>query len=183
MPQILPFRGLRYSAAAGAMDDLLAPPYDIITAAQRKALAARSPYNAVHLELPDGGDERYASVAALFERWQAEGKVVRDELPMLYVYEQRFSEGGILHSRRALLAEVEAQPWEEGAIKPHEYTMSGPKEDRLKLLEATHVQFSPVFMIARDRVASCASSSLTRSPAGPPISRPGRWTVTTTGSC
>lgn len=151
MPQILPFRGLRYSAAAGAMDDLLAPPYDIITAAQQKALAARSPYNAVHLELPDGGDERYASVAALFESWQAEGKVVRDELPMLYVYEQRFSEGGILHSRRALLAEVEAQPWEEGAIKPHEYTMSGPKEDRLKLLEATHVQFSPVFMIARDR--------------------------------
>jgi uncharacterized protein (DUF1015 family) len=49
------------------------------------------------------------------------------------------------------LAEVEAQPWEEGAVKPHEFTMSGPKEDRLKLLEATKTQFSPVFMIARDR--------------------------------
>jgi uncharacterized protein (DUF1015 family) len=46
---------------------------------------------------------------------------------------------------------VEAQPWDEGAVKPHEYTMSGPKEDRLKLLQATGIQFSPVFMIARDR--------------------------------
>ena len=70
---------------------------------------------------------------------------------MLYVYEQQFEEDGQQFTRRALLAEVEAQPWEEGAVKPHEFTMSGPKEDRLKLLQATKTQFSPVFMIARDR--------------------------------
>jgi len=151
MPQILPFRGIRYTAPAGSLDDLLAPPYDVITPAQQQALANRSPYNAVHLELASGGEARDARVAALLESWQRDGILARDELPMLYVYEQRFVEAGQEYRRRALLAEVEAQPWDEGAVKPHEFTMSGPKEDRLKLLEATHVQFSPVFMIARDR--------------------------------
>ncbi len=151
MPQILPFRGLRYTAAAGSLDGLLAPPYDVITPTQQAALAGRSPYNAVQLELAEGGEERYARVAALFAAWERDGVIARDEYAMLYVYEQSFVEAGQRYTRRALLAEVEAQPWEEGAVKPHEYTMSGPKEDRLKLLEATRIQFSPVFMIARDR--------------------------------
>lgn len=151
MPQFLPFRGLRYTPAAGLLGELLAPPYDVISPAQQRALEARNPRNAVRLELADGGDERYSAVAALLRAWQDEGALVRDEAPMLYVYEQRFTEEGREYTRRALIAAVEAQPWAEGAVKPHEYTMSGPKEDRLKLLQATGVQFSPVFMIARDR--------------------------------
>jgi uncharacterized protein (DUF1015 family) len=151
MPQLLPFRGLRYTAAAGPLDDLLAPPYDVISPAQQRTLAARNTHNAVHLELAAGGEERYARVAELVRSWEAKGALQRDEVAMLYVYEQRFVEAGQEYHRRSLLAEVEAQPWDEGAVKPHEYTMSGPKEDRLKLLEATRIQFSPVFMVARDR--------------------------------
>ncbi|MGK2964357.1 MAG: DUF1015 family protein, partial [Tepidiformaceae bacterium] len=151
MPQILPVRGLRYTPRAGDLSDLLAPPYDVITPAQQRALVERSPHNAVRLELAEGGEERYAAVAALLAKWQDEGALARDASPTLYVYEQEFSEGGHRHTRRAILTGIEAQPWEEGAVKPHEFTMSGPKEDRLKLLEATKTQFSPVFMIARDR--------------------------------
>ncbi len=151
MPQILPLRGLRYGPAAGPLASLLAPPYDVISAAQHRALLARSPFNAVRLELSEGGEERYATAATLLREWEATGALVRDELPMLYVYEQLFVEDGRSFARRALIAGVESQPWEEGAVKPHEYTMSGPKEDRLKLLEATRVQLSPIFMIARDR--------------------------------
>ena len=151
MPQFMPFRGLRYTSAAGPLSDLLAPPYDVISPAQQRALEERNPRNAVRLELADGGDERYAAVAQLVERWQTEGALAREESPTLYVYEQRFTEEGREFTRRAVIAAVEAQPWDEGAVKPHEYTMSGPKEDRLKLLQATGIQFSPVFMIARDR--------------------------------
>ncbi len=157
MPQLQPLGGLRYSAAAGPLDDLLAPPYDVISPAQQHALEARSPYNAVRLELAEGGEERYARVAVMVRDWQAAGVLARDPQPMLYVYEQRFVEGGQVYHRRALIAVVEAQPWEEGAVKPHEFTMSGPKEDRLKLLEATRIQFSPVFMIARDRAGQLAA--------------------------
>lgn len=151
MPQFLPFRGLRYTPAAGPLSELLAPPYDVITPAQQRALEQRNPRNAVLLELAGGGDERYANVASLVQQWQLAGAVDRDERPMLYVYEQQFVEEGHVFTRTALLAAVEAQPWEEGAVKPHEFTMAGPKEDRLRLLQATGVQFSPVFMIARDR--------------------------------
>ncbi|MBI2765475.1 MAG: DUF1015 domain-containing protein [Chloroflexi bacterium] len=151
MPQLLPFRGIRYTPAAGPLSDLLAPPYDVISPAQQRALAGRSPYNAVHLELAEGGDERYGRVATMLREWEEAGVVARDAVPMLYIYEQTFREAGREYHRRALLTEVEAQPWDEGAVKPHEFTMSGPKEDRLKLLEATKTQFSPVFMIARDR--------------------------------
>lgn len=151
VPQILPFRGIRYTPRAGDFSDLLAPPYDVISPAQQAALAARNEHNAVRLELAEGGDERYERVANLVRSWTEEGALAQDELPMLYAYEQEFIEESETFRRRALLAAVEAQPWEEGAILPHEYTMSGPKEDRLKLLQATGVQFSPVFMLARDR--------------------------------
>ncbi len=154
MPQFMPFRGLRYTPAAGPLSDLLAPPYDVISPAQQKALESRNERNAVRLELAEGGDERYARVAQLILDWSEGGALKRDEAPMLYVYEQQFVEAGASYTRRALIAAVEAQPWEEGAVKPHEYTMSGPKEDRLRLLQATGVQLSPVFMIARDRAGT-----------------------------
>lgn len=156
MPQFVPFRGLRYTPSAGPLSELLAPPYDVISPAQQRALERRNPRNAVRLELAGGGEEKYAAVAGLLEEWQAAGALARDAAPMLYVYEQRFNEDGREFTRRALIAAVEAQPWAEGAVKPHEYTMSGPKEDRLRLLEATGVQFSPVFMIARDRAGMLA---------------------------
>ncbi len=156
MPQILPIRGLRYTPAAGSLADLLAPPYDVISPQQREALEQRSAHNAVRVELASGGEERYERVAALVAQWEADGVLARDEAPMLYVSEQRFMEAGREHTRRAVMVGVEAQPWEEGAVKPHEFTMSGPKEDRLRLLEATRVQFSPVFMIARDRAGQLA---------------------------
>jgi uncharacterized protein (DUF1015 family) len=154
MPQFMPFRGLRYTPVAGPLSELLAPPYDVISPAQQKALEARNARNAVRLELAEGGDERYERVHGLIADWIASGTLKRDEAPMLYVYEQQFEEDRVSHTRRALIALVEAQPWDEGAVKPHEYTMSGPKEDRLKLLRATGVQLSPVFMIARDRAGT-----------------------------
>src|SRR5262245_20188784 len=105
MPQILPFRGIRYTAQAGALSDVVAPPYDVISPAQQRALEGRSDFNAVRLELAAGGEEKYAHVAGLIDAWTAAGAIARDELPMLYVYEQEFVEEGTTYTRRALLAE------------------------------------------------------------------------------
>jgi len=168
MPQFMPFRGLRYTALAGPLNELLAPPYDVITPAQQQVLAARNSHNAVRLELAEGGKERYERVAALIEEWTRTGMVHRDDATMLYVYEQEFVEEGHVFTRRALIAAVEAQPWAEGAVKPHEFTMSGPKDDRLKLLQATGIQFSPVFMIARDRAGQLTQFLETTVASRPP---------------
>jgi uncharacterized protein (DUF1015 family) len=168
MPQFVPFRGLRYSRLAGELSELIAPPYDVISPSQQAALASRNARNAVRLELAEGGEDRYDRVAGLLRRWKDDGALAQDQNPMLYVYEQEFVEEGHVYTRRGIIAAVEAQPWEEGAVKPHEFTMSGPKEDRLKLLQATGVQFSPVFMIARDRAGTLAAFIESTIRQGPP---------------
>ncbi len=156
MPRLMPLRGLRYTAKAGPLDQLLAPPFDVIGERERERLAALSPYNSVRLELAEAADDRDATVAAELERWTADGIVERDADPMLYVYEQAFVEEGAARRRRALICGVESQPWEAGATLPHEFTLSAPKEDRLRLLQATGTQFSPIFMLARDRSGQLA---------------------------
>ena len=156
MPRIMPLRGLRYTAKAGSASQLLAPPFDVIGAGERERLAELSPYNAVRLELAEASEERDAAVASELAGWIEDGVLARDPEPMLYVYEQVFVEAGQERRRRALICGVESQPWEEGAVKPHEFTLSAPKEDRLRLLQATGTQFSPIFMLARDRSGQLA---------------------------
>ena len=106
MSQFQPFRGLRYTAAAGPLSELLAPPYDVITPAQQRALEERNPRNSVRLENAGGGEGHYAGVDALLKQWQSEGALARDATPMLYVYEQRFTEDGREYLRKAVLAAV-----------------------------------------------------------------------------
>ncbi len=151
MPRLLPLRGLRYTPQAGDFGKLLAPPYDVIDPDLRQRLAEASPYNAVHLELSADG---YEAVAQRLSAWVRDGVIAPDPEPLLYCYEQEYSYDGRTFRRRALVIGVEAQPWEEGAVRPHEYTLQGPKEDRLRLLQATGVQFSPVFLLARDRAGA-----------------------------
>ena len=92
MAVIAPFSGLRYDLArVGDPSRVLAPPYDVISDAQRLELEARHPQNVVRLELPRGdGDAKYANAAALLDAWIAEGILRRDERPALYRYEQTF---------------------------------------------------------------------------------------------
>ena len=76
MAEVQPLRALHYDpGAAGPLSDLIAPPYDVIDAGQRAALAARSPYNVVHIDLPEGNDP-YARAADLLERWQGERSIM-----------------------------------------------------------------------------------------------------------
>ena len=157
MPRLMPIRGLRYTTRAGALSELLAPPFDVIGPEEQRRLASLNPNNAVHLELAEPGEGRDARVAAELESWIAGGVIERDPEPRLYVYEQRFVEAGRELTRRALICGVESQPWEAGAVKPHEFTLSAPKADRLRLLQATRTQFSPTFMLARDRSGQLAT--------------------------
>ena len=45
---------------------------------------------------------------------------------------------------------VELAPFADRVVLPHERTLSGPKEDRLKLFRATRTNLSPGFMLYRD---------------------------------
>jgi len=151
MAEIQPLRALRYDPAkVGPLADVVAPPYDVIDPAARAALAARSPYNVVEIDLPIGEDP-YGHAGALFERWQADGLLVRDPDPALWVLEQDFrGPDGATRTRRGFFARVRVEEYGAGRIRPHERTHPGPREDRLRLTRATAANLSPIFSLYSD---------------------------------
>ncbi|HZU75370.1 MAG TPA: DUF1015 domain-containing protein [Dehalococcoidia bacterium] len=156
MADVRPFRGLRYDPArAGDLGRLIAPPFDVISPAQQRALHDASPYNAVHLEANLApGAARYSTAATLLREWLGSGVLHTEREPAFYLYEQSFRRGGRGYRRRAVFARVRLEPFERGIVRPHEYTLSGPKEDRLQLLRATRTNISPVFCLYRSDAAN-----------------------------
>jgi uncharacterized protein (DUF1015 family) len=157
MADIRAFRGFRYDLGrAGALSDLVAPPYDVIDPALQQRLYDRSPYNAIRLELTkdEPGDSptrnRYTRAAQALSGWQTDHVLQQDTLRTLYVIEQEFTVEGVTYKRRGFMARVRLEPFGTGRIFPHEETMSGPKEDRLKLMRATGMNLSPVFSLYPD---------------------------------
>jgi uncharacterized protein (DUF1015 family) len=152
MAEIVPFAGLRYDLArVGDAARVLAPPYDVIGEAERSELEARDPHNVVRVELPRGeGDARYGAAANLLRAWVAEGVLRRDPTPSMYVYEQQFQWAGKSYTRQGLITAVKLEPFDKRVVLPHEHTLTGPKEDRRKLLVATRTQISQVFGLYRD---------------------------------
>src|SRR5437868_763841 len=132
MAVVKPFRALRY---AGPLDEVVAPPYDVISASQRQQYLTRSPHNVVHLTLPD--DE--AEAARTLEEWQADGTLVRDDDAALWWLVQDYTgPDGVPRRREGLVAALQLEPYDAGVVLPHERTHAGPKEGRLRLLRATH---------------------------------------------
>src|SRR3954452_2391444 len=154
MARLEPLRALHYDpAVAGPLQDLAAPPYDVIDPEQRAELASRSPHNVVAIDLPedpDGGD-RYAHAAALLEQWRAEGAVVEDDEPALWAIVQDYTgPDGRALTRNGFFARVRIEDYGAGTIRPHERTHPGPKEDRLRLTRATQANLSPIFSLYSD---------------------------------
>jgi uncharacterized protein (DUF1015 family) len=151
MADVQPLRALHYDqAVAGPLQDLVAPPYDVIDPPARAALQARSPHNVVAIDLPEG-DDPYAAAAETLRRWIAEGAVVRDPEPAIWTLVQDYTApDGRRLTRRGLLARVRVTDYGPGRIRPHERTHPGPKEDRLRLTRATQANLSPIFSLYSD---------------------------------
>jgi uncharacterized protein (DUF1015 family) len=149
MAEVLPFRGLLYDTKAGRADDLVAPPYDVVSPADRAELEARSPYNIVRIDLPQGED-KYAKAARELRRWVEQGILRRDAAPALYRYHQVFSTGSGEHTRKGFICRVRLRRFEEGVVLPHERTLSGPRLDRLELSRACRTNLSQVFGLYAD---------------------------------
>jgi len=168
MADVQPLRALHYELrAAGQLGDLLCPPYDVIDAALRERLAARSPYNAVHVDLPVGRDP-YEEASELLQTWQMHGALVRDREPALWLLEQDYAApGGDRRRRGGFLARVRIEDYGPGRIRPHERTHPGPKEDRLRLTRATRANLSPIFALHSDPGGEVATvlDEATRDPA------------------
>ena len=149
------FRAWRYhQGTAGDLGRLIGPPYDVIGPELQSQLYARSPYNVVRVDLgmtapgDSEADNQYTRAAQLLVAWKESGVLVRDTEPSVTFVEETFH--GLddqKRTRRGFLALVKLHQFEEGIVFPHEFTLSGPKEDRFRLMKATKMSLSPVFLL------------------------------------
>lgn len=169
MPRLQPFPGLRYDAADGRLDDVLAPPYDVITADERQRLVGRSEHNAVRIELPadEGGLDPYDVAASLWSTWQAEGVLRSDDEPSFYVYRMGFKDdAGRPRQTTGVIGALELSTLDEGEVLPHEHTTPKARADRLDLLRSTRANLSPIWVLS-----PTAGLSELCEPDGPPQAR------------
>ena len=157
MAVIRPFRALRYNTTDPLSIALVtAPPYDCISPRERDELYRTHPHNIVRLDfgkdLPGDNSHhnKYTRAAVLMAKWKRAGILIRDPEPAVYLYQQEFEVEGKTHLREGFLARVGLEEFGTGHIFPHEETMPGPKEDRLKLMRATRSNLSPIFALYPD---------------------------------
>ena len=149
MTKIKPMHALRYEKSD--LKDLLCPPYDIINQEMQNDLYARDNHNVIRLEWGKVNDSdtennsRYTRAKATMEEWIADGTLLIDEAAGFYPHSQKFSFEGKEFVREGFFAAVELTPFDEGKVLPHEWTLSGPKVDRQKLMQTALCSFSPVF--------------------------------------
>jgi len=179
MAEVLPFKALHYDLEkVGSLDAVAAPPYDVIDAAQRRALLERSPYNAVAIDLPkpfdpadpdsDPGDrDPYADAAARIESWRSEGALVQDEAPSIWAMTQGYvAPDGNSYSRHGILTRVRVEDYESGTVRPHERTHPGPLLDRLELTRASGCNLSPIFSLSTEDAWPLVEPALADEPWG-----------------
>jgi uncharacterized protein (DUF1015 family) len=154
MADFRPFQALRYNpAVAGNPSDLVAPPYDVVSDADKRVLYARSPYNISRVDYGEdrSGDSdsnnRYTRARDQLDDWRKKGVLVVDETPALYAYDQQFELHGKRYTRRSIFGKLRLEEFEKGIVLPHEVTGATAKADRLRILEATNTHLSPVMCL------------------------------------
>jgi uncharacterized protein (DUF1015 family) len=165
MADVQPLRGIHYNPeviTARKFGNALAPPYDVIDTVQQERLYERQLRNIVRVDYGKemagdvaGINDRYTRAAQHLDSWLKLGVMSRDERPAFYVTTHEYNgTDGVRRIRRGIYGRVLARPWEESEVRPHERTMRGPKEDRMRLMETTLTQTSAVFMVWRDADAT-----------------------------
>lgn len=148
MPRFEPFRGIRYDVGRFRISDVTAPPYDVIDSSDRVSLIARSPRNAVVIDLPDEADGpgRYAVAAETWTAWRAEGVLLTDDRPSFTVYRMAYTDDlGRAAQTVGVIGALELSRPDEGGILPHELTTPKATSDRIDLLRSTRANLSAVW--------------------------------------
>lgn len=150
MVKISPLYGITYNPDKVNISDVVAPPYDVISTEEQDKLYNKSNYNIVRLIL-NRDEDRYTSAASFFKQWLDEGVLAKSDKPCIYYYIQNYTTpDGEKISRKGFIARNLSEEYDKGNVLPHEYTMGGPKQDRLELMKACGANFSQIFMTYSD---------------------------------
>ncbi len=153
MPSIIPFRAWLYAKSfSKEYDRLISPPYDVISAEMLEELRNKHSYNSVRLSITDDthDPDRYKKMKERFLDWKSKGILERASSPAFYLIEEKFSVEGKQRTRLGFIALMEVSDFSKREVLPHERTLSGPKKDRLALLEEMGAELSQIFLCYKD---------------------------------
>ena len=146
MPRFEPFQALRYGSNT-ALHDVCSPPYDVLSEAERLALANKHENNIVHIDMPvSAAGNAYEHAATVLNQWISDGVLERDETPSFTLYRMRFTDStGKARNVVGVIGALEVVDEGAGGVLPHERTTPKAKTDRLELTRATDANLSPVW--------------------------------------
>lgn len=157
MAEIIPFKGIQYTQEKiGDLESVTAPPYDVISPSDQEELYRKSDYNVVRLilgktfESDNDKNNRYTRAAKDLNNWLEKGILHQNGCECVYHYSQEYLLNGENKKRTGFVARIKLEEYDKGIIFPHEFTLSKPKEDRLKLTRACRANFSQLFGLFSD---------------------------------
>ena len=166
MPAIHPFKAVQYNLGQGDVSELIAPPYDVLDLAAKKAMLDRNAHNAVGIDLPHvpakelGPDAAYQGAGDSYRSMLESGVLSQRETPAIFAYRQTFEFEGKPFQRCGMAVTLDTVAFgnrDGGGILAHEQTFGGPKEDRKALMNASACQFSPIFGLHPDEDGSAVA--------------------------
>ena len=177
MANVIPFKGLRYNTEMfNNLDDVTAPPYDIISGDEQNALYEKSEYNIVRIDFGKASDadteadNKYTRAGKALSEWIEKGVLKQEEKPAFYIYEQTFEYNKTPISLKGIISLVEIEEFEKKIVLPHEETLSKAKADRFDLMNATDANLSQIYSLFLDEDNSIESLIIKLSSGKPDIS-------------
>jgi uncharacterized protein (DUF1015 family) len=152
MATLHPFRALRPSRENAVR--VAAPPYDVVSTAEARALARGNPDSYLHvsrpeIDLPEGIDEHsepvYAKGAEALADFLRRGVLHQDPEPRLYVYAQKMGS----HRQAGIVACASVAEYDADLIKKHEKTRADKEDDRTRHIDVMGAHDEPVFLTYR----------------------------------
>jgi len=166
MAEVVPFKGVLYNVPRISQvsgEDLLAPPYDIITPEYREELYQKSPYNVVRIDFgkefsnDTSQNDKYTRAKAYLDEWLKEQVLMSSKEPCFYAYEISYTINQETKTLRGFIGLVRLEELGTGNIHPHECTHSKPKKDRLDLMKMCGANISPIFSLYGSKEKKTAS--------------------------
>jgi len=159
MAKIRPFKGTIYNKdVISDLKDVTTPPYDVITPAEQDNFYKKSEHNVIRLILgkktdqDSSSDNRYTRSATFLNDWLTSNALIDEKDEAIYVYKQDYTlDDGTVMTRTGFIALTRLEDFSSGKILPHEKTLSGPRADRLRLMESCHSNFSQIFSLYSDK--------------------------------
>ncbi len=169
MATILPFKAFRPSKGKESL--VAAPPYDVLSSEEAKALTKDNPYSFLHIDRAEIDTETpediyspkvYKKSADNLNNMIEKGYIIQDKMPYLYIYRLTSNE----HSQTGVVCCTLIEEYLNGTIKKHELTRPEKEKDRAEHIKACSAHTSPIFMAYRhnDKISQIIEKEIKKTP-------------------